>query len=357
MAAYDFSFLVNYHSAAELILYGTGNQVDTPTPDDLANIALAGTDDNPAIAGYDPDLSAELYITNGDTTDHAGAVHGIMAYTPELATCQTATTYDPDDEFGPTYCQDEGRSGFEFPDSEALVQFEFQKNLNYQLAIADSAADPAHPVSPVGTPAPDFWVNAFGESWGATQEVAVWARREVKQLRLNYSINGGRTVSKAISEWAGGERYGDDGNIWFAEYRGDVTGQSVGDSVEVWFTAVDTPSGGGNQKATKIESERFTYDVVYTGGAEVLVLADNSPGTALGGGAPLEYVEYYTDALDANGVTYDDPRCRRRGGAAPHGRAEPLRRHHLVHRREAGHRLPGWSQHHLLRPRDEHEHS
>ncbi|MDH5521585.1 MAG: immune inhibitor A, partial [Acidimicrobiia bacterium] len=123
-------------------------------------------------------------------------------------------------------------------------------------------------------------------------------------LRLNYSINGGRTVSKAISEWAGGERYGDDGNIWFAEYRGDVTGQSVGDSVEVWFTAVDTPSGGGNQKATKIESERFTYDVVYTGGAEVLVLADNSPGTALGGGAPLEYVEYYTDALDANGVTY-----------------------------------------------------
>ena len=82
MAAYDFSFLVNYHSAAELILYGTGNQVDTPTPDDLANIALAGTDDNPAIPGYDPDLSAELYITNGDTTDHAGAVHDIMAYAP-----------------------------------------------------------------------------------------------------------------------------------------------------------------------------------------------------------------------------------------------------------------------------------
>jgi hypothetical protein len=305
MAAYDFSFLVNYHSAAELILYGTGNQVDTPTPDDLANIALAGTDDNPAIPGYDPDLSAELYITNGDTTDHAGAVHDIMAYTPELATCTTATTYDPDDEFGPTYCQYEGRSGFEFPDSEPLVQFEFEKNLAYQLAIAESAADPAHPVSPVGTPAPDFWVNAFGESWGADQEVAVWARREVKQLRLNYSINGGRTVSKAISEWAGGERYGDDGNIWYAEYRGDVTGQSLGDSVEVWFTAVDTPSGGGNQNAAKIESEHFTYDVVNTSGAEVLILADNSPGTGLGGLAPLEYVGYYTDALDANGVSYE----------------------------------------------------
>ncbi len=305
MGQYDFSFLVNYHSAAELLLYGTGNQVDSPTPDDLINIAINGTDANPGVEGYDPDLSAELYITNGTTTGHAVGQHGIIAYTPELATCQTATTYIDDDEFGPSYCQDEARSGFEFPDDEELVQFEFEKNIEYQLAIAESAADPANPVSPVGTPAPDFQVTTFGESWGADQEVAVWAKREFKQLRMHYSINGGPEVTKAISEWGGGERYGATGNIYYGEYRGTVTGASAGDSVEVWFTAVDTPSGGGSQAAAKVESEHFTYDVITTSGADVLIVVDNSPGTFLGGGAPLEYLSYYTDALDANGKTYE----------------------------------------------------
>ena len=32
---------------------------------------MAGDDANPAVPGYDPDISAELYITNGDTDTHA----------------------------------------------------------------------------------------------------------------------------------------------------------------------------------------------------------------------------------------------------------------------------------------------
>ncbi len=305
MASIDFSFMVNYHSAAELILYGTGWQVDTPTPDDLVNIALAGDDANPAIPGYDPDLSAELYITNGDTTDHAGEAHAIMAYTPELATCRTATSYFPDDEYGPTYCQDEGRSVFEFPDDEELVQYEFEKNLGFALSMAESAADPANPISTLGLEAPDFQVNEFSESWGATQEVAVWAKREFKQLRMHASVNGGKATITTPGEWAGGERYGTDGTIWYGEYRGTVTGVSPGDSVEVWFTAVDTPSGGGNQKAAKVESDHFTYTVVTTSGADVLIVSDNSAGTPLGGAGALDYLSYYTDALDANGATYE----------------------------------------------------
>ncbi|HKJ18890.1 MAG TPA: M14 family zinc carboxypeptidase [Xanthomonadales bacterium] len=306
MGRIDFSFMVNYHSTGELILYGTGWQVDTPTPDDLVNIALAGDDFMPAIDGYDPDLSAELYITNGETTDHAGGVHQIMAYTPELASCFTASQYFSDDEFGPTYCQDEGRSSFEFPDSEALVQYEFELNIDYALAMAESAADPAHPVSPVGTPAPGFQVNTFPESWGAEQEVAVWARRSAKQLRMHYRINGGAMVVTAATEWTGGETYGDEGNIWYAEYRATVEGATTGDSVEVWFTAIDVPSGGGPMSAQRIESAHFTYDVITTSGADVLIVSDTSPGTALGGNAdPDFYTSYYTDALDANGVSYD----------------------------------------------------
>ena len=65
-----FEFFVNYHSAAELLLYGTGWQVATPTPDDVIYEAMAGDDANPAVPGYDPDISAELYTTNGDTDTH-----------------------------------------------------------------------------------------------------------------------------------------------------------------------------------------------------------------------------------------------------------------------------------------------
>ena len=35
MGGIGFEFLINYHSAAELLLYGTGWQVATPTPDDV----------------------------------------------------------------------------------------------------------------------------------------------------------------------------------------------------------------------------------------------------------------------------------------------------------------------------------
>ena len=148
-------------------------------------------------------------------------------------------------------------------------------------------------------------MNEFSESWGATQEVAVWAKREFKQLRMHASINGKKAAVTAAGEWAGGERYGDDGRIWYSEYRATVGGVSPGDSVEVWFTAVDTPSGGGSQSATKVESDHFTYTVTTTSGADVLIVSDNSPGTGLGGGASLDYLSYHTDALDANGVTYE----------------------------------------------------
>ena len=49
-----FEFFVNYHSAAELLLYGIGWQVDTPSPDDVIYEAMVGTDENPAVPGYDP---------------------------------------------------------------------------------------------------------------------------------------------------------------------------------------------------------------------------------------------------------------------------------------------------------------
>jgi len=137
-----FEFLVNYHSAAELLLYGVGWQVATPTPDDLVYEALAGDDAQPAIPGYDPDIAAELYTTNGETTEHAHIAYGTLGFTPEMSTCETASAADPNDEFDPADCE----SVFNFPDSEALVQAEFEKNIPFALSVAKSAKDPSNPV-------------------------------------------------------------------------------------------------------------------------------------------------------------------------------------------------------------------
>ena len=84
-------FFVNYHSAAQLLLYGAGWQVATPSPDDIIGETLAGDDEHPAVPGYDPDLSAELYTTNGDTDTHMQENYGAYGFTPEMSTCEAAS--------------------------------------------------------------------------------------------------------------------------------------------------------------------------------------------------------------------------------------------------------------------------
>ena len=139
----DFAFQKNDHTAAELLLWPNGFQQYTPTPDDKLFEAYAGDDENPAIRGgfnadgtwnpvpnrFDPDIGAELYITNGDLTDDAYE-HGILAYTPEGTESDIPNV-----------------SGFEFPDDERLIEEEFQRHRLFSLDLAHSAEDPANPIS------------------------------------------------------------------------------------------------------------------------------------------------------------------------------------------------------------------
>ena len=71
----DFTFQKNDHTAAELLLWPQGFQKFTPTPDNAIFETLAGHDHDSAIQDdeetFDPDLSSELYITNGDALDDA----------------------------------------------------------------------------------------------------------------------------------------------------------------------------------------------------------------------------------------------------------------------------------------------
>ncbi|MET9773721.1 M14 family zinc carboxypeptidase [Streptomyces sp. NPDC006367] len=279
-----FTFGINYHSAAELLLYGVGWQVATNTPDDVLYEALAGTPGNSAIPGYHPQVSSELYTTNGEADGHAANVNGMAMFTPEMSTCQTISDQYPDDEWNASDCQ----SGFNFPDDEKLIQEEFEKNIPFALSVAESAAHPDRPSSAVGLEAADFTPAPFTTSYsrGAGQEVSVVARKSVRDKELKYRVNGGRVHDTDLKPWRGGERYGGEDNLYFDEYRAEVEDGDPGDKVEVWFT-------GRTAQGKRTESEHFTYTVAERPRADVLVVAEE--------GAKATQAQTYVDALRANG--------------------------------------------------------
>lgn len=298
-------FFVNYHSAAELLLHGIGWQVSTPSPDDVIYEAMVGDDATPAVPGYDPDLSAELYTTNGDTDAHMQEAYGTLGFTPEMTTCETVSAANPDDEWLPEDCE----SGFNFPDDEELIQAEFEKNLPFALSVAQSAADPDDPVSVIDRDTENFRVDTFSVSYGDPQTVAVVAKKSLLLKQLNYRINGGRTVTKSVQRWSGGERYGAENTDYYAEYRGTVTGAKPGDVVEVWFSARPALRDIPLQGIRQLSSEHFDYTLAQDRGADVLVIANEdytgvNPTYPAGTDAP-KYLAAHVAALQANGVDPD----------------------------------------------------
>ncbi len=276
--------------------------------------ALAGTPDNSAVPGYHPQLSSELYTTNGEADGHAANVNGMAMFTPEMSTCQTASAYDPDDAWEPRDC----RSIFTFPDDEALIQQEFEKNVPFALSVAETAAHPDRPSSSVGLEAADFTPAAFTTSYarGADQEVSVVVRKSVRDKELRYRVNGGRTHSADLRTWRGGERYGGEDDLYFDEYRAEVRHARPGDRVQVWFT-------GKARGGKKVSSKPFTYTVAERPRADVLVVSE--------------------EGAKATGTKAYSTRCGRTAGAQPSGtsrrgragrarRAEPLPHRRPPHR-------------------------
>jgi hypothetical protein len=310
-----FEFFVNYHSAAELLLYGIGWQVNTPSPDDVIYEAMAGTDNNPAVPGYDPDISAELYTTNGDTDSHAQVEYGTLGFTPEMSTCEAASDSVPNDEWLAEDCV----SGFVFPDDEELIQAEFEKNIPFALAVAQSTHDPDDPVLPTtvsGSDAPDLVADPFTVSYGTSQQVAVTAKRSLVNVTLNYSINGGAPATTAVEEWEGGERYGDTHDVYYGEFRGTIAAEP-GDEVEVWFTGANTDGGG--QDAV-VRTAPFTYTVHDDIGGDVLILAaeDATGISPVQRVRSAQYADEYASSLEAAGYSSDVYDFDIMGRQAPH---------------------------------------
>jgi hypothetical protein len=307
-----FAFQVNYHSAAELLLYPFGFQVETETADDPIYEALSGTDAEPAIPGkspevpnpYDPDLAAELYTTNGETTDHAHSRHGTLAWTPEMDVANP--------ERGAVGEEGGAPSVFEFQDSEGDLQAAFEKNVPFALDVADSADDPANPENHLGNTTPDFEVAEFGVSYGNPQTVEVNAKRSLGDVRIRYQVNGGPVRQGPTSEWEGGERFGAKGDVHYHRLRGTVRGTQPGDRVTVSFAA-------GEKR-----SKSFSYVVRRATGNPVLILAaedySGTPGSqspAQPGGDQPAFLERYTQALDDAGIGYDVYDVDAEGRTAP----------------------------------------
>ena len=285
-----FAFQVNYHSNGQWLLYAEGWQTSTPTADDPIYYAMSGNLDDPAIDEFHPGLSSDvLYVTNGETTDYAHAVTGALAWTPELSE-------------GCDGC------GFVFPDDEALVQAEFERNLPFASSVANSAVDPDDPKTVTGITTKPFYVDSddpyksgnpgvqlsFAKSYGDPQPVAVIAKRSLGAVEVKYRINGGAVQSAPTSEWEGGSRY-NPASVYYHQMRGVVTGTDPGDSVEVWF------EGGGQR------SDSFTYQAVSESGNRVLVVAaeDYTGASPVQDPAGPHFVDTYTDALAANGQQAD----------------------------------------------------
>ncbi|MET0603553.1 MAG: M14 family zinc carboxypeptidase [Baekduia sp.] len=285
-------FLIDYHSFAQLILYPEGWQVETEATDAPLMKALAGDDDHPAVPGFDPDVSAELYTTNGDVTGDAYNNWGTQAYTVELdggSGDGVGGTVDGPDSLPP--------GGFVFQDDETAVQAEFQKNLDFALDLAKSAAKPDQPQSHLGNTAPDFVPTTFSVSHGDPQTVEVNAKRSLGDVKVFWQVNGGRVQRGGLGEYAGGERYGKPGT-YYHKLRGQVSGAQPGDTVKVWF--------GKNNKT----SDPFTYTLKVDTGSKVLLMvaedytgnSDDLEGTPYAG--PL-YQDDYAQALTTAGIPYD----------------------------------------------------
>jgi hypothetical protein len=294
----NFKFALSYHSFGPLLLYPQGWQVQTPSADDPIYVALTGIDEEPAVEGFDPDLGAELYITNGEFTDWAHGAKKVLSWTPEL---------------------NEGCDGcgFVFPDDEALIQAEFEKNIGFAHNVALSAADPDDPVSHWGVDTADLYLDVsevdpyksnnplsdltvdVSYGGGSTQAVEVLAKRAAGDVRLFYSVNGGPAQRVGTAETSPGERYGGNNayNVYYHYLRGEIP-VSVGDSVEYWFMS------------RRASSDHATFEVVEDDDADVLIVAAEDR-TGASTNPPYvdptvpSFLDTYEAALQANGIEYD----------------------------------------------------
>ena len=329
-------FLVNYHSAAELLLYGIGWQVATPSPDDVIYEAMVGDDADPAVPGYDPDISAELYTTNGDTDTHMQEAYGTLGFTPEMSTCETASARRPRRRVGAGGL----RERLQLPRRRGADPGRSSRRTSRSRSPSPSRrSDPDDPVSVVGSTGRGLPSSTrFDVSYGDPQTVAVYGeagahrrraalpdqrrrghdrvRRGVGRRRA-LRLRERRLLRRVPRRRSQAPQPGD-------QRRGVVHRHARHDSARL---------GWRRERALHLHASQQDT------GNHVLVIA-NEDYTGVNPDVPADARPRRSTSTstsprcEANGVTRRRLGRRRAGRAARPRRAQPLRRRRLVPRRQ-----------------------
>ena len=267
---------------------------------------------------YISQRSSDLYITNGETTDHAYNKYGSMAWTPELDECETAA--------GGTFCS--GGSGFTFPDDEGKVEAVFEKNLDFARNVAATTLDRDRPDRPRNATddetqyqvkgSPDIEPNRFDVSFGAEQTLEATARRILGPVDFVVQAQTGpggnsRTLTLRAQPWRGGERFGDLRGKYYQRVRAAVPASFT----QPGTTQTPRPLVAGDIVNVRViagsQQQRFSYRVQSTRPAgdakRVLVVAAEdytglSPNKLPYDDAP-RYLDAHVAALEANGYAVE----------------------------------------------------
>ena len=122
-------------------------------------------------------------------------------------------------------------------------------------------------MSVVGRKAPDFAPDTFWSPTATRRPWPSWPSARSRSLQLNYKIDNGKAKTAGVSEWKGGERYGDENKHYYGEFRGVVKGTKRRRQGQGLVHAA-------RRNRRDVESEPFTYTVKQNTGAKVLVIAD-----------------------------------------------------------------------------------
>ena len=192
----------------ELLLFTFGFQVNTPSADDPI-VALSGTDTKPAIDGFNPGVGADLYTTNGETTDFAHARQGragVDAGTRRRAARRRVRLSGqgrPGPERvrqDPALCSRRRALGCRPRQPVSHLKIEVEP---FYLNVAEIDPQKSH-----NNPLSDF---RFAYSYnGASQTVHILANRDIDNdgsedaVTTHWSINGGPTQSDTPASGTGG---------------------------------------------------------------------------------------------------------------------------------------------------------
>ena len=240
-------FLLDYHSYGPLILYPEGWQVETQSTDTPATEALAGLDDDhPAITNFDPDVSGELYTTNGDVTGHVYNRYGSLAYTVELeagtgpASAARATA--------PTRsCPAASSSRTPRPRSRSSSSATCRSRSTSRARPRTRAARSRTSATWRRTSSP----ATFKVSYGDPQIVEVNANRDLGPVEAHWRVNGGAEQYARHDRVQGRRALRPARRLLPQDARQRSPASRAGDSVEVWFTAGAKSSASFTFKAEK----------------------------------------------------------------------------------------------------------